>query len=70
MRTRNQNGLTYVDGLGYEGVIYAYTNKADNDKKYIGIEIWRSVKLKNVGRRPFVIIPFKCTKSVATCTIV
>ncbi len=32
MRTRNQNGLTYVDGLGYEGVIYSYTNKADNDK--------------------------------------
>ena len=37
MRTRNQNGLTYVDGLGYEGVIYAYTNKADNDKKYVGM---------------------------------
>ena len=32
----NDDGLTYVDGLGYEGVVYSYQNTADNNKKYVG----------------------------------
>lgn len=36
MRRRNENGLTYVEGRGYEGVVYCYTNLADQDKVYVG----------------------------------
>ena len=35
MRRRNENGLTYVDGKGYEGVIYCYRNTL-TDKVYVG----------------------------------
>ena len=36
MRRRDNNGLTYVEGRGYEGVVYCYTNSADDDKVYVG----------------------------------
>ena len=36
MRRRNEQGLTYVEGQGYEGVVYCYTNLADQDKVYVG----------------------------------
>lgn len=34
MIRRNDDGLTYVDGLGYEGVVYSYQNTADDNKMY------------------------------------
>lgn len=38
MRTRKENGLTYVPGKGYEGVNYRYTNLI-NGKSYVGATI-------------------------------
>ena len=36
MRRRNDDGLTYVEGQGYEGVVYSYENTSDDNKKYVG----------------------------------
>lgn len=36
MKRLNDEGLTYVDGLGYEGVVYSYQNTADDNKMYVG----------------------------------
>lgn len=36
MAKKNDKGLTWVEGKGYEGVVYSYTNTADDDKMYIG----------------------------------
>ena len=36
MRKRNQDGLTYIEGQGYEGVVYSYRNTTENDKRYVG----------------------------------
>lgn len=38
MRTRKENGLTYVPGKGYEGVNYRYMNLI-NGKSYVGATI-------------------------------
>lgn len=35
-KKKNEEGLNWVEGKGYEGVVYSYTNTADDDKKYIG----------------------------------
>ena len=32
MRRRNDDGLTYIDGQGYEGVVYSYQNSSDDNK--------------------------------------
>ena len=59
MRRHNDDGLTYVDGLGYEGVVYCYKNTADNNKKYVGCtprertrrDSWRNWKNAYAGEK-------------------
>ena len=59
MRRRTDEGLIWVDGLGYEGLVYQYINKADNDKPYVGCtarektrkESWRNWSNAYAGKK-------------------
>ena len=59
MRRRNDDGLTYVDGQGYEGVVYSYQNSADDNKVYVGCtprertrrDSWRNWKNAYAGEK-------------------
>lgn len=59
MKRRNDDGLTYVDGQGYEGVVYSYQNTADDNKMYVGCtprertrrDSWRNWKNAYAGEK-------------------
>jgi len=59
MRRRNDDGLTYIDGQGYEGVVYSYQNSSDDNKVYVGCtprertrrDSWRNWKNAYAGEK-------------------